>query len=101
MNDFIRNKFELLSGTITTDPNFPAIILEQKWLNDKSEIYPYESITKDLYLFSIDYWSRNYLLDSNGDVFELLRGNLTKTQFNFMTWVENELQNFFKHPEKP
>jgi hypothetical protein len=87
----------LLSGTIAANPIFPPLLLEQDELNDKTELslrHPDKSF-KDLYFFSWDYWGKSYLVDRNGDVLEFKRGTFNESKFDFIGWVDNELENIF------
>ena len=97
----LKKYFSFLSGT-TFDTIFPSIILEQKYLNDISEIILNHNIEpinfKNLYLFSIDYFGKSYFFDNKGNVFYLKPYSKTieKSEFGFKQWLDNQLYNILK-----
>lgn len=97
----LKKYFSFLSGT-TIDTILPSIILEQKYLNDISDIILNHNIEltefEKLYLFSIDYFGKSYFFNNKEDVFYLKPYSKTieKSEFDFKHWLDNELYNILK-----
>ena len=98
--EFLKKHLPLLSGAISSETIFPAIILEQSELNNISDLSINKGIDEnkfnDLFLFSTDYYAKSYFLDRIGNVFEFKSEKLQKSTFDFIAWVDNELANIFK-----
>ncbi len=96
----LKRYISILSGT-TIDTIFPSIFLEQRYLNDTSEISKYNldlTELENLFLFSTDYFGKSYFFNNNGEVFylKLHSTKIEKSQLDFRHWLDNELANIFK-----
>jgi hypothetical protein len=95
VDDFERY-FYLLSGTCLSTI-LPPFLLEQNNLNDTSDVLTTKNVKsidlEGLYLFSTDYFSKSYFLNSSAEVFFLdpAKGKITRTDFSFKEWVSNLL----------
>ena len=95
--DFFFNIVQFLSGTQVMETIYPELILSQEFLNDTSDIeLNSTNIIEELFFFHTNYFSKSLFIDKNGSIYEHEKGDLKIVNYNFIDWLNYELENIFE-----